>query len=324
MDGTYREMILGADFVPITKLSGAFLQPKSPMHLQFAYYQASLAVEFWIENYGMNGLLKLLEDLSIGLQLEDALRRLPGSLELLDHDFEEFAKKRASEFGSGVDFSVPTTEDRKDISAWLNEHSSSVFALRSRCQALIAGKKWDQALEVALQLQRMVPEDHDNDGVYAMLTTIYRSQQDTENERAALVSLASRSADCKQAIARLVEMDRKNSDWNSVIKWCDRLIEIDPLQFDLQNDLATACEETKAFGRVVLALEACLQMDPRDPARVHYRLARALDETGQWDRATREALLALEESPRYLEALKLLAKLNQRDSIQPTEKGSEN
>ena len=32
----YREMLLGDDFTPISKLSGAFLGPRSPLHLQFA------------------------------------------------------------------------------------------------------------------------------------------------------------------------------------------------------------------------------------------------------------------------------------------------
>ncbi len=42
----YREMILGDDLTPVSKLSGAFLTPRSAQHLQFAYYESSLVVEY--------------------------------------------------------------------------------------------------------------------------------------------------------------------------------------------------------------------------------------------------------------------------------------
>jgi len=48
MTPRYREMILENDeLTPVSKLSGAFLSPKSEQHLQFAYYESSLAVEFF-------------------------------------------------------------------------------------------------------------------------------------------------------------------------------------------------------------------------------------------------------------------------------------
>ena len=55
-------MILGTNLVPVSQLSGAFLQPKTPMHLQFAYYESSLVVEYLIEKYGIGVLRRLLEE----------------------------------------------------------------------------------------------------------------------------------------------------------------------------------------------------------------------------------------------------------------------
>ena len=42
MNPKYREMVLGGELTPISKLSGAFLAPRTPIHLQFAYYESSL------------------------------------------------------------------------------------------------------------------------------------------------------------------------------------------------------------------------------------------------------------------------------------------
>jgi tetratricopeptide (TPR) repeat protein len=309
MDTVYRDMILGEDFVPMSRLSGAFLRPNSPVHLQFAYYEASLAVEFWIEKYGVAGLLKLLDDLAVGMPPQDALQRLPGSLDALDMEFQEYATKLANAYGPGVDFSQPTDEEKRDLGAWLEQHPQSILGLRSKCSALIRGKKWEEAAVVAEQLRKMLPEDSSNDGVYGMLATIYRNLERTEQERDACQQLVERSSDCRQALMRLIELDRAKADWNSVRKWCDHMLAIDPLRFDLQNTRAMACEQLGAPEPAIRSLKACLELDPVDPANLHYRLAVALEKTKQYEQAKRHVLMALEESPRYLDALKLLASL---------------
>ncbi len=67
IDPRYREMILVEDLVPVGKLSAAFLAPKSPRHLQFAYLQSSLVVEFIIGRYGIEKLRSVLTDLRDGV-----------------------------------------------------------------------------------------------------------------------------------------------------------------------------------------------------------------------------------------------------------------
>ncbi len=62
----YRAMILGDDFTPLSRLSSAFLAPKSGMHLQFAYFESALAVEFLVEKAGLPALREVLDDLAPG------------------------------------------------------------------------------------------------------------------------------------------------------------------------------------------------------------------------------------------------------------------
>ena len=320
MDSTYREMILGEDFVQMSKLSSAFLQPKTPMHLQFAYYEASLAVEFWVDRYGMPKLQKLLDDLAIGMPADEALKRVPGSLELLDREFSEYAKGLASEFGNGVNFKKPSELEKKDMPAWLEANPDSYWGLRSRCVELIRRKTWDDALTATEQLKEMLPDDRSHDGVYAMLATIHRGKNDLKSERAALVSLAERSADCRQTLMRLIELDTGEQDWQGVSAWCDRMIEIDPLRSDVQQQRATANEKIGRYDLVIQALEACLEMDLTDHASIHYRLAVAMNKQQLTSQAKRHLLMALEESPRYQDALQLLATMSKST---PTEGNEE-
>ena len=69
----YREMILGDELTPISELSSAFLAPKTPMHLQFAYYESELAVEFIVNNFGFDALKKILRDLGQGIEINQAI-----------------------------------------------------------------------------------------------------------------------------------------------------------------------------------------------------------------------------------------------------------
>ena len=52
MTPEYRNFILDGEMTPIERLSMAFLVPKSPEHIQFAYYQSSLVVEYLVKNFG--------------------------------------------------------------------------------------------------------------------------------------------------------------------------------------------------------------------------------------------------------------------------------
>ena len=324
MNETYREMILGDDFVPMSQLSSAFLQPKSPLHLQFAYYEASLAVEYWIEKYGMQNLLRLLEDLSVGMPADEALRRAPGSLDALDAEFFAFASDKAQRYANEVDLTKPSKEDREKMASWLESHPDSVFAMRMKVKSLVTSKKWDEALELALRLQKLLPSDASHEGVYAMLATIHRAKEDLQQERLAWIQLASLSADCRQALLRLLEIDRQSEDFESMLVWCERLIEIDPLRLDVQTARAQAAFQRENSTLAIRALQACLQLGPIDPAGVHYQMALAHESNHELDLAKKQVLLALEESPRYIEALKLLAKIRKQlesQAVQSTKEG---
>ncbi|MDZ4684946.1 MAG: hypothetical protein SH850_07620, partial [Planctomycetaceae bacterium] len=75
MSPRYREWILTGRLTPLDEMSGAFLSPESPLHLQFAYYQASLVVQFLTEVYDSVKLRDVLTDLAGGLPVEIALER---------------------------------------------------------------------------------------------------------------------------------------------------------------------------------------------------------------------------------------------------------
>lgn len=323
MDATYREMILGTGLVPVSQLSSAFLQPKTPLHLQFAYFESSLVVEYWIEKYGIAVMRRLLDDLAIGMPAAEALKRAPGSLELLDKEFRDHAMALAADYGRGVDFEKADPAEKVDAVTWLAEHPDSYWALMSQCREMIRAKKWDEAIEVAEKLKKLLPQESSNDGVYGMLATIHRGRGNEADERSALMELTERSSDCREALLRLIEIDEKKKDWTSLVKWSEMLQCINPIRSDLQAVRALAYENLDNRDKAAEALAACLELQPTDPANIHFRLARALFATGKTESAKRQVLMALEESPRYKAALELLVKIVEANVPTPSEKKEE-
>ncbi|MFM7752439.1 MAG: peptidase MA family metallohydrolase, partial [Opitutaceae bacterium] len=85
----YREMIVGGEMVPVAKLSGAFLAPKTPRHLQFAYLQSSLVVDYIVAKHGVDALRGVLLDLRDGMEINAALAKRTLPLPELEKAFDE-------------------------------------------------------------------------------------------------------------------------------------------------------------------------------------------------------------------------------------------
>jgi tetratricopeptide (TPR) repeat protein len=309
LDATYREMLLGDDLVTVSGLSGAFLNPKSPLHLQFAYYTSSLAVEFWIERYGLKGLHRLLDDLAVGMRQEEALARLPGSLALLDQDFVEFARSKARAMATETDFARPSREELRDLRTWLTEHPKSYWGHRQAMVDAMTRKDWRAARSSAEILIDLWPDDPADEGVFWQLALACRALEDEDSEYEALKRLAQIAGAPREGLLRLTEIASGREEWKMVGAACNLLQGIDPLSESVQEIRGLAAEQTQDPATALQALRAQLALDPIDPSTVLYRMAKASLGLGDRKSAKRYCLRALEESPRYTDALSLLVEL---------------
>lgn len=107
MNPRYREMVLGDDLTPVSELSAAFLTPKSDLHVQFAYYQSSLVVEYLAGKFGFEKLKAILRDLAAGLDINDALPKHTASMKTIEKEFAVFAKAKAEALAPELDWEKP-------------------------------------------------------------------------------------------------------------------------------------------------------------------------------------------------------------------------
>ncbi|WP_197489080.1 tetratricopeptide repeat protein [Planctomyces sp. SH-PL14] len=312
MTPQYRQMILGDDFVPVSKLSGAFLGPKSGLHLQFAYFESSLVVQYLVENHGLATVKKVLDDLAVGMPINEALGRHTGSIEELDAKFAEYARVAAHAMAPLADWAppeLPAKADLRIIDDYLSRHPHNYAALARKADQLIEAKRWEEARAVAETMLSLFPHDEGATSPQARLARIGRGRGDAAEEKAALLALTELTDDQVDVLDRLTELAVSEKDWGTVREQGLRWLAVNPLNPQPYRRLAVAAIELKDYPLAVESRSALLRLDPFDRAEAHYQLARAHQLAGSPTDAKRHVLLALEETPRYRAAQRLLLEI---------------
>ena len=333
MNPQYREMVLGDELTPLSELSAAFLSPRSDLHLQFAYFEASLVVEFLVQRFGLESLKAVLRDLGQGVGIHQALEKHTAAMAELDEDFEAFARERANKLAPGLDFEkpafarqepgrvkgrgqerplplgpAPVSGGGESWDAWAKEHPTNFWALALRGQELAEEKKWAEAKPVLQRLLELYPSFAGPDSAYRLLAAAHRALGETNAEKQVLTRFAALDKEATDAYLRLMELKAAAQEWPEVLQNAQRYLAVNPLMAPPYRYLAQASEVAGDLPSAALAYRALLELDPSDPAEAHFHLARILHRLSD-PAARRQVLQALEEAPRYLAALQLLLEI---------------
>jgi tetratricopeptide (TPR) repeat protein len=310
----YHSMILGDDLAPISKLSAAFLTPRSELHLQFAYYQSSLVVQFLVEQFGFEKLKAILRQLGEGGEINQVIEKQTVPMATLEKDFVTYAHGLAKQMAPGLDFEKPGLLSRRgeaseeSWTAWAKTRPTNFWVMTRQAKELVDEKKWTEAKPVLEKLIKLYPGFTGSESAYALLAEVHRALGETNAERQVLAQLATQDNEALDAYQRLMELGAQAGDWRIVGENARRYLAVNPLVALPYRFLAQAGE---AQGQPQVAIEAnraLLQLDPANPAEVHFNLARLLHRAGD-PAARRHLLQALEEAPRYRAALRLLLEM---------------
>jgi len=353
MNPRNREMILGEDLTPISELSSAFMTPKSPYHVQFAYYESSLVVEYIVQQFGFPALKDILTDLGNGAKINDAIARHTEDMPKLERDFAEYARTQALNLAPGLDWTRIDSEGRSgppevaatnmadsDIIKLLmrkREDASATNAVALRQEAgtnsgakanspkpnywklileariALDEKRWADARVPLKKLMELFPNQNGSDSAYALLAAADRQLNETNEEFEVLSKFAKLDSDDTDAFMRLMELDETRGNWPGVVENAERFLAVNPLLPEPYRRLAKASEQVGNAAPAIRAYQRLLLMDPPDPADLHYRLAKLLHKQGDAPGAKRHVMQALEDAPRFPAALQLLLELQGPD-----------
>jgi predicted Zn-dependent protease len=306
-------MILGEDLTPLSKLTAAFMNAKSPLHVQFAYFESAVAVEFLVTRFGFDAMKGLLDDIGKGLFVNEALERRTGAaLAKLDADFETFIRDKAKATAAEATWEkaeLPDDADAVAIRAWLEKHPKNFWGQQRLCARLVREEKWGDAEKAAQALRDLYPEYVGPTNGYEQLATVYQKTGKAKEEAAALGELVKRDADATAAMQRLIELNEAAGDWSVAAANARRWLAVNPLTAAPHRALAKAAEKSQARDEAITAYRAVLRFGVPDSAAVRFRLAVLLEQNGEKDKAKREVLKSLEDAPRSREAHELLLRL---------------
>ncbi len=316
----YREMILGKDLVPVSRLSAAFLAPKSPRHLQFAYLQSSLVVEYIVGRHGLDRLRAILHDLRDGVEINTALAKHTEPMEELEANFAAYARTQAEQLAPGLTWDKPEAEvflaeGAAELAAFERKQPDNYWLLRARAQRLVEQQDWSGALVPLRRLVELYPAQKGGDTSYRPLVAALRALGDTAGEREVLQRWTAVDDEAVDGYLRLMELAAAAQDWPTVAQNAERYLAVNPLVPPPYRYLAQAAGAKGDDSTAVVAWRTLLQLDVPERADAHFQLARLLHRRGEEADARRHALLALEETPRYRAALQLLREISRARAV---------
>ncbi len=321
MDPDYREMILGGQLTPVSALSGAFMSPPSPLHLQFAYFESSLVVEFIVTRFGADSLKAVLRDLAAGVTINAALASRVAPMETLERDFSAHARALAEKMAPELNWDRPPPEllvpgADAALAAWTKDHPSNYWMLLREANQLLDQKNWAAAKAPLQTLLDKFPTQTGAASAWPLMAAVHRELKETDAERALLARFTALDAAAPDAALRLADLATAAADWPAALQQTRRALAVNPLIPAPWRTLAQAGEKAGQPATAIEAWRTLLQLDPPNPSEVHFQLARLLHQTGDIDSARRHVLLALEETPRHRAALKLLAEIPPGPGVQ--------
>ena len=307
----YREWILDGQMQKVAELSKAFINAPSPMHVQFAYFQSSLVVEYIVQEHGIEAIKEILGDLGNGVLINEALNRRTSGIDDLEEGFVKFATKRANELAPTVDWDAPETEVLRNpaqLASFVKENPNNYIGLRAGAAMLIEAKQWDEAEEALKHLLEIYPNDVSGSNAHELLAFVYREQDKTELEQQTLENYVGIAADAVSSYERLIELYSEQKNFDGVMATTEKLFAVNPLMKAPWKLRAQAAAVVQQPDKAIEAWRALIVLGPEDPALAHYSLATHLFDK-QDPAAKRHVLQALEEAPRYRDAHKLLLKI---------------
>ena len=174
----------------------------------------------------------------------------------------------------------------------------------------MTAERWEEARPVLEKLIKLYPDFTGQDSPYGMLASVYRNLGQTNEEQQVLREFAKRDDTATDAYQRLMELGKAEQDWPGVELNAERYLAVEPLVALPHRFLAQAAEKLQEVPKAISSYRALLELGPADPALVHFKLAALLQSNGDPE-ARRQVLQALEEAPRYREALRLLLQIDQ-------------
>lgn len=293
----------------MAELDAGFVRPRRADDVSLAYFQASQVVEFVVERYGFDAILKMLALYRDKARTPDVLRQtLKLGEEEFDRAFMEYVGAKARPLQEGLGITAPLDASRLPKEAVLTLLATrDIFPLRLRAgQLLRAEGDVEGAAKHFRRAAELYPYFAGEGNPYEALADIYEKQGDAAAATAALESLVRYDETNLKALGRLADLRLKQGDRARALEALRLGFYVAPFEPQAHARAGELYLETKDAAGALTEFQSALALRPPNEAEAHYNVARAYHALGRTPEAKRSVLRALEAAPGYEKAQELL------------------
>ena len=298
--------------LPLAELNSAFIRPRHPAMLPFAYFESGLICEFIAEKYGFPKILSLLSSYQKGGNDAVAFREVLGlSLEEFDKQFLNYAGEQTFGFAKAMDFEW-ASQDRtlEEIRQEVEKHPDNFFAQLRLAEALSAQSLFGEAILHAQAAQVLFPPYVDEGNPYQILADGYEALGQKVKTAAALQEWKEQKGRDPEIFKRLAKLLKELGRTSEAIQTLEEALHVSVFDVEMHQWLGEWYLESSHPDAAVREYQVLLALDPPDKAEAHYRLATAYQVLSDNSNARQQVLAALEIAPGFRPAQKLLLELS--------------
>jgi tetratricopeptide (TPR) repeat protein len=293
----------------IAELDAGFMRPRRAGDVGLAYFQASQVVEFVVERYGFDAVLRMLALYRDKARTPEVLRQaLKLSEDEFDRAFMEYVgtKARPLQEGLGASTLSDTAPLSKEVVLRLLS-TQDTFALRVRAGQLLRDEgDLEGGARHFRRAAELFPYYTGEGNVYESLADVYEKSGDTAAAAGALESLLKHDETNLKALGRLADLRVKQGDHARALEALRLGFYVTPFEPAAHARAGELYLATKNAAGALAEFQAALALRPPNVAEANYNVARALHALGRTPEAKRSVLRALETAPGYEKAQELL------------------
>lgn len=293
----------------IADLDAGFVRPRRADDVQLAYFQASQVVEFVVERYGFDAVLRMLALYRDKARTPEVLRQaLKLSEEEFDRAFMEYVGAKARPLHEGLGGAAPVGASGLSKVAVLSMLSArETFQLHLRAGQILRDEgDLDGAARHFRRAAELFPPHAGEGNPYEALADIYEKRGDAAAAADALESLLRHDETNLRALGRLADLRLKQGDRARAAEALRLGFYVAPFESAAHARAGELYLETKDAAAALAAFQSALALRPPNEAEAHYNVARAFHALGRTVEAKRSVLRALEAAPSYERAQELL------------------
>ena len=314
--------------IGLSELNESFSRAKSLADLDFAYYQASLLVEFIVERYGFEMLKSLIYGFAKQVDMSDVFKTIFGMpLEEVEGQFISWINERVEMLDVDLDQAVfdnhgsyadqhggkspVASEDQKNglIEALYQHIETSprnFFAHLQLGLIFYADENLVGALDHLTRASELLPTYGGSPNPRQILAAIYEELEDVQAMTRELEALLHVHQYAYGACLKLAQVAHSGSDYDRAAYYLEKAIALNPYDQGVHRSLAAAAMQQLDYPTAIREYAVLLALDDTDPALANVNLAEAFLLHGNKLEAKRYALAALEIAPMFERAQNIL------------------